>query len=368
MKNDIDFLLISSNNRKLYQEDVFNAISFPKNYIIQYRYNLKYLEKDLYDAIYNHGHTYQKTLDTYFKEKNCVLAYLHKENNSSNVYLFRQGLIKQVIYNADISRLLFFIELKEYVKLEDTNLTVKLKNHIISSFNSKDTTCVFDLISKKAIHSDIKVVKFFETANVFSKLIPARLFFSINLKQKYTNYSNGKHDRLIKPVIDPSTNLSKYVLEDGSNYFFEILTYEVDKFLSKKDLNTKVEFNVTTTSEYINFNQHVLNNGSYNINFLDLIIKPISAETVSTSIKFTESETNFITNILIDIKKSKIRSVLFSLSTFMVLVTVPLSNFFIDIRPDKKDLLHSPFLIFVITFIIFVISALRFLYRYFDKK
>jgi len=370
----LDYLLISSNSRKIYQENVFNGISYPNNYIIQYRYDLKYLEKELYDAIFNEGIYYiQSTLNNFFKNKKCALSYFHIEGVKTELFLFRRGIIKHAVYNSDINRLLLFIELKEFLELEDNTLTIDFKNSIIDKFNDF-STCVFDLQSRGHIFENIKTAKFHQIAYIFSSLIQAKLFYTVTLKEKFNDFGINEYSRVISPVLDLSTNLSKYKLIDGSNYFLEILTFEVDnskyQLPSKKNTKEKSNFKVEISSESITINQHILDSGSFNLNYIDLMIKPISSETVNTSIKLIEPQTGFITNILIDIKKSKFRSILFALSSFIVLVTVPIANIFKNFLTSSNNNINiSPFFIFsFIVFILFVTGSLRFLYRYFDKK
>lgn len=366
MKGDIEYLFLSSNYRKLYQEDVFNAISFPTNYIIQYRYDLKYLDEQLSLGILGSDIIYQETLDSFFKNKNCILGYLHKENDSFEMHAFRKGKIRKAVFDSEINRLLIFIELKEFMKLTETILTKEFKLDIIKDFQSK-STCIFSLLSKKEVVTELSVTKFHDIAQLFSTLIPAKLFFSLSLKEKYVNLSNNSFKRTIHPVIDPSTNLSRYSLKDGSNYFFEILTFEVE---SKDEFSKeRSDFEIESSSEYIYFNQHILNSGSLNLNFLDLVIQPIPSETINTSIKFEETQSNFITNILIDIKKSTSRSLLFAFSSFLVLITVPSYNLFVDQVKDESFTSNLSVLgIPVLIFSFLIIFSLNYLYRFFDKK
>lgn len=364
--DDFDYLLISSSGRRLYQEDVFNSISLPNNYVIQYRYDLNYLDDEIKKGINYGGIICESKLETYFKNKKCILSYLNlieeeSEKDNYSLCFFRSGTIKEVIFNSKINRLLLYIELQDYISLENSNS--KYINEVIEKFKLT-STCVYDLVSNNEIINEIKKVEFYEMAEKIIDLLPVNLIFSINLKKKINYSVTREYSKTITPKIDLSTNLTRYELTNRSNYFFEIITYE--KKVKKENEENENMLIVDIQSDTIYLNQHVQNNGSNNINYIDLIIKPISAETVNTSVKFSEPSSNFITNILIDVKKSKIISLYFAISSLLVLIAVPIANYFKDQLSKSKFSTLDIFL--SIGYIIATVIALRFLYRYFDKK
>lgn len=415
-KNNFDYLLVSSSSRKLYQENVFNGIALPNNYVIQYRYSLDYLDDEIKNGINHDGYICQYVLDDYFNNKKCILSYLHivgeTENASYSLHVFRSGLIKKAIFNSKINRLLLYIELQDYVSLQDNDFTLGYISKVIEKFQFDGSICVFDLTGNKEFENSVKKVEFHEVAEKFINLLPVELIFSVNLKRKVNNIATQEFSDTIIPKTDLSTNLTRYELNNRSNYYFEILTYEKTNIIEKEKDNKKIvnieldpiypslyvqnngshnnnyidltikdisAENVNTCkkeknnslivdiqSDTIYLNQHVQNNGSNNINYIDLIIKPISAETVNTNVKFNEPNSKFITNILIDVKKSKLNSFLFSISSMLVLIAVPIANYFKD-KLTSSEFSNLNIFLFI-CYIFATVTALRFLYRYFDKK
>jgi hypothetical protein len=340
MENVIYF--ISSNYRKLYVEDIYRALALPKNYVIQYRYQFKYvatsvlLNKD--ELIGKRGIIY------YYYNPNYVNGYIGTiEKCEKSILLpIREVFIKDIEVIEDIKHINFFLELGEFLdcKIYDTlntNKTYPDNDHFVDQTIILDKKPVTWLEKIESIEPYFKEIKFFHIRKIFGDL---HICYDFNEKR---------------------TNL---VLKDESTYIFELLTYDKSAENSSHDDKTKNNsiIELIADNSYLTINDALEKGTKVNSKKITILTKPIDYKKDMTNLKIKELNSDFSVNLSIRLEKTFQKSIKFGLFSAIVLLGVQIGSL---ITRNGYSLKNMCFLLLIA---FFVTVATAFLHRNFNKK
>ena len=201
----------SSDSRKLYIDDIVKAISYPEGYIIQFRYQKKYIAQ-----------CYHDNLDSIVGDKGVIICttgnVLGQVNPDLKHNPVRMVEVVNVVDHNDTDRVYFYLKLLGFCAAEGTIPDDK-SNLFVKSIDQK-------IISSKFIEV-VQRLNFKEYTSLFTILgcyqITKKGIVPLNLK-----------------IADDKKG-SSYILDDESEYKFDVALYSKDgtgkcKFVSSDDL------------------------------------------------------------------------------------------------------------------------------------
>jgi hypothetical protein len=298
---------IGSNSRKLYVEDIYRLMVLPNEYVIQYRYQYKYIDDKILQKL-DSLKGKQSIIHYCYDPKNLGYVGTIRDIGEKKVFLpIRKAFIKDISINEEIGQVNFFLELYEFI---DTEL------HVNSDLSNQRFKDIFV--------GEVDVMHYKETTwlekvesvqDYFNDLI----FFHIkNISGNYTiNYN----------FDEKKTNL---ILSDDSPYIFEFLTYD------KTDGSSYIE--IHTEDSFINLNDTLEKGTKVNSKKITLDTKPIDFRRDRTYIEFKDFKSEFGVRISVILKKKFWRSFLFGFLSSIALLSFQVSNLLIRDNMNKENI------------------------------
>lgn len=334
MENIIGF--IGSNFRNLYVEDIYRLIALPEGYVIHYRYQDKYIDKDLLSKLKDVKN--EQGIVFYYYNPKYSKGYIGtiKDCKEEIIFPIRKVIIRDIDVNDEIGQVNFFLELKEFVEIDlyRPNELIefpKNKGSFVFELVIPKTTKISWLSKVEVIKDYFKDIKFFHIKDIL-----------------------GKEKRSI--TYDEYEKRTSITLMDESTYVFEILTYDKTEGES--------QINIINDENYININDRLEKGTKVNSKKLTVETRPIDFKKNSTRLEFNdETESNqFSVNISVKIKKKLIKSVYFGIMSAIVLFGFQFSTLYI------RGLLSYKSVIVLLVISSIISLCLAGLHRFFNKK
>lgn len=296
MKKFICFF--GSNFRQLYVEDIYRCTCLPQNFVIQYRYQLKYIDRNLLvdkeSLIGREGIVFYN-----YNPKNPQYLGTIQDCDEELILPIRKVEIRDIQINEEIGHVNFYLELKEFVEVDinkNSFETPRGNETFVHELKFKHVTNVSWLEKIEEIKEYFKNVKFFNIRSITG-------------------------DNESKIIYDPSEKRTSIMLWDDSTYILDVLTYD------KTEGNAEIK--LCYDQSYIGVNDSLENGTKLNSKKLPLDIRPINFKKDSTYLSFRDTSSKFSIKLSIKMKKKRIRSVLFGFFSSIILLGFQLSNLLI---------------------------------------
>lgn len=231
-------LLLSSNSSKEYIADIIEAIALPQGFVHHFRYQLRWLDKDMREELNYRDKKFSK----YLKNLPVVIGYLRQKKNALNNYSWekivpvRRGKLKFAFKTSDDDGAFahFYFELENHL-VKSQNFRDSLMKKMGNGFNKNYVAYFHDGISNLEEKDSFNIICDELDENDFipdnldevKKYNPPIYSLVNNLKYK-RKISLGrirKKVKEIKPKFDKFTLQSYYELRENTEYLLEFITY-----------------------------------------------------------------------------------------------------------------------------------------------
>lgn len=338
----------SSNSRPLYKKDIFNAMCLPDNFIIQFRYKIKYIHPDLINKIQLLKH--KKGIIFFAIKSEEEGGVLKKETTNTSI---RNVTIKNIEYHASTGLYHFYLELNNYSDFTiDSNTDTN---------NLPPNYFVSELTLKEGNENN-----FYERVEKIKKEFPNQLFARIDLIE--TACRNK-----IYPSYNPSQNSSIFYLKENKEYSIKIDFIHTSEVVEHSTDNISVlSIDDKAKQLHINCEEYIGVGANSDNKIYNLITRTISSrqEITYLNFKFGILENNGKLNNLtqdfyipINITRSTITILLFGLLSILAISAITLLTLF---QTSLKD--NNANYLYLILSIIFAFISSSGMFMMFNKK
>lgn len=332
-----------SNARKLYVQNIYQALTLPSKSVIQYRYQTKYVSQDILK--YKNEYINKKGLIFYYYNPELKDVYKGTIDNckTSIAIPIREVRIIDIQINEEIDQINFYLELNEFIRVEDYKIN-----------NEEDVKLLKDTFVKELTFKHRKLMtwkeKIHEVKDYFGEI---QFFYINNIKMKGKKASN----HLVYDKEEYRTNLTLY---EDSSYIFDFLTY--DKTAGEAPI--KIE----TEETYIKANNSLETGTILNSKRIVFFTRTMDFKRDSSFIKFESDKSGFPVTLTVNLKKRRSKSLFFALASSILFISFPIVNL---IANDKIFLNGKPMtinlcFIIILTFLIFLCTYI--LHLNYNKK
>jgi len=319
----------SSDARELYKSDVFRVLALPKEYVIQFRYQTKYIQDSLTS---NLNQLVNKEALIFYVSGNDTTK--PKEERELKYSCIRKVKIIDFYKDTKIDTVHFFLEMGDFYngEIHPDNFPVEFS------------------VSELFVSESPK-------PEWFNRVVEIKEYFKNPL---YFNISSIKHNGSeIKPTYQKETHTSVYSIEDENDYQIEVAFYD-DKF-GDSSLNAKSD-----SEKVLFFDKHLVG-GRADTKFFELSTKSIFERKVKTNITFIPNEFDLLNvDLNFKINKSNWKQWTFGLFSFIIVVCVFGIKCSVD-TTNGFDLTSINYWLLAVCSIGFILSS-SFLYKIFNKK
>lgn len=335
MEKFISFL--GSNARKLYVENIYQCLALPKEHVIQYRYQEKYIDNDFLENF--EEYIGEKGVIFYYYRFDESAEYKGKDTNEKDpiVIPIREVIIKDIKKNEEIDHVNFYLELGDFISFHNTE-----------GLNMKDSPLGKSIFVKQINNIEFKRIKWIEKIKEVKDYFQGIHFFHILSIVTESDKDKSKvkyHDTEYKSNLE---------LNADSSYIFEFLTYDTSSGLSPLDIKTD--------EQYIKLNDELEKGTVVNSKKIKFLTRPIDYKNESTYITVSSEQSDFTVSIPVHLKKKWRSSIFFAISSSALVFSIPLINLFGNSKLEGNVIVFS----FITAVIVFF--ATFYLHRNYNKK
>lgn len=292
MSNDKWIYLMSSNARKDYILDILKVLSLPYGVVQHFRYQLKWIDKDIREILLKKGHG----LNDKLKDISIVVCYLYQEEKNAtrdwlHIYPIRIGKLVTAYKtgNTDNDIAYFYFELTNYFEYHDREKLFEIvKKTIGDKWSSENFAFLNTSIenqyianvtkSKTAFHA---ICDSFNFEQHFKSPTGEKTYYPIFcfidgfkyypwfyhlldwLKENCPTLSffikrNKFSGKVLKPKYDPLSQKSFYEIWECNQYLFEYSmcfpimppNFDIRLFSDNKIFSTPSEYKLNVSSRY----------------------------------------------------------------------------------------------------------------------
>ncbi len=335
----------SSDARPLYKRDVFRAMSYPKGFVLHFRYDPRHIQGD--------ASVMQGKKGIIFLSTSNDLNIPVEDRIVANISI-REVIIKTVEHTSDTNRTHFYLELGDFKDYQLGN-------------NSPDILPPNKWVAELEVHSD-KTIDWQALVDKIKHSFTKQLFYKFEIL--------SDKQKIIAPLYNEIEKQSFYKLRDETGYLLQIAFCDTEPGNSNEYHSLKVSsqsdkvkvvapemIDIEARRDnriYTLFTQTISSSNAFGyLNF----------ETIVKSIILTNQQSKPVTDttLKIELEKNSRRSNAFALNSILAAVSVGYAK----VLSDKVDVNGNFSLSLTIQFILAAILgyyAAFNLYKLFDKK
>jgi hypothetical protein len=346
------FCFFSSDARPLYKQDVFRAMSYPKGYVIHFRYQEKYVVGNPNDIKNKEGVIFfsmGNNLNT--PEPQRVITHVS----------VREVKVQEVEIAEDTGQIHFYLELGNFKMLQ------------IEAANSPAIMPPHKFVTELKLN-DAPIAQWYQVVDSIKTSFPSQLFYKFQIRDKEDN-------SLINPLFEEVEKQSYYKLSDEKSYALDMAFYDTELNSSNNYHGLKIEamdggliqlvvpetINLDARKDnrvYSMFTKTASSKNAFTYINFSTLLKSISNNAQSPS---TAESSVIDTTLKIKVEKSLYRSIAFAGYTILAASVLVYSK----LLSDKVDLNGSFSWTLALQFMICIclgfLAAIK-LYMLFDKK
>jgi hypothetical protein len=340
--------LFSSDARPLYKQDVFRAMSYPKGFVIHFRYQSIHVNEDIRTLP-------GKTGVIFFSTGNDLS--IAAENRKISHVSIREVTIHSIEESNDTGLIHFYLLLGEF-------------KSISLSDNPPEKLPPQKLVTELDV-TEGKIAKWFEVVESIKSSFPHQLFYKFQIGQ-------NKGNKTLKPQYNNLEKQSYYQLSDESNYTIEMAFFDTepsssDNYHSLKvtSINESLVKLIAPTTidlearrddrKYSIFTQTITSSGTATYFNFETILKSATGENSPTN------RSTIDTTLKIEVSKNSKRTFAFACYTVLAAFSVGYAKLLTDKIDLSGSFSWSLSMQFLLVIILGFISAFQ-LYKLFDKK